>query len=104
MQVPITPRQVREVPILIVVPTALPKGALVEMQAFLHTCQGRLTPNTEDGDVPARLAVDNQLALGNASDGYTVQIGGFQGAPDSIAFIAIKGHGMCFLLIFTRLY
>jgi hypothetical protein len=102
--VPISPQQVREVPVLIVVPAALPKGALVEMQAFLHTCQGRLTSNTEDGDMSARLAVDNQLAIGNASDGYTIQIGGFQGVPDAIAFIAIKGHGMCFLSISTKLY
>ena len=86
------------------VPAALPKGALVEMQAFLHTRQGRLTSTTEDGDVSARLVVDNQLALGKPSDGYTVQISGFQETPDAIAFIAIKGHGLCFLLISTTLY
>ena len=93
---PITLHQFREVPILIVVPVALPKAALVEMQAFLHTRQGRLTSNTEDGDVSARLTVDNHLALCNASDGYTVQIGGFQETSDAIAFITIKGHGLFF--------
>ena len=100
----ITLRQFREVPILIVVPAALPKGALVEMQAFLHTRQGRSTSNTEDDNVSARLTVDNQLALGNTSDGYTVQISGFQETSDSIVFIAIKEHGLCFLLISTTLY
>jgi len=73
------------------------------MQAFLHTRQGRLASSTEDSDVSARLAVDNQLALGNASDGYTVQIGGFQGVPDAIMLIAIKRDGTCFLSISTRL-
>jgi hypothetical protein len=82
-----------------VVPTALPKGALVEMQAFLHTRQGRLSPITEDGDVLARLTIDNRLTSGGVSEGYIVQIGGFQGVPDAVAFIAVKGHGMHFGLI-----
>jgi hypothetical protein len=59
-QVLITPRQFQALPILIVVPTALPKDALVEMQAFLHTCQGRLASNTEDGDVQP----DSQSTIG----------------------------------------
>jgi len=92
-----TPWQFRDLPVLIVVPIALPKDALVEMQPFLHTCRGRLGSNTEDDDVSTRLTVDNRLALGNTPDGYTVQIGGFQGISDAIAFIAIKGHGMRFL-------
>jgi acyl CoA:acetate/3-ketoacid CoA transferase alpha subunit len=52
----------------------------------------------------ARLVVDNRLALGNVSDGYTVQVGGFQGIPDAIAFIAVKGHGECFPSIPTTLH
>ena len=95
------PLQFQALPVLIVVPTALPKGALVEMQAFLHTCQGRLAPDAEDA---ARLTVDNQLALGSVSDGYTVQVGGFRGASDAIAFIAVKGHGMRFLSSFTKFH
>jgi hypothetical protein len=92
--------QFQALPILIVTPTALPKDALVEMQALLHTCQGRLAPNTESGDVSARLTVENRLTLGNASDGYTFQIGGFQGVSDAIAFISVKGHGMHFFYLF----
>lgn len=100
----ITSRQFQALPILIVVPTALPKDSLVEMQAFLHTCQGRLASNAEDGDGSARLTVDNRLALGNILNGYTIQIGCFQGVSDAIVFIGIQEHGVCFLSISTRFH
>ena len=74
------------------------------MQALLHTCQGRLVSNTEDDDVSTRLTVNNRLALGNASDGYTVQISGFQGVSDAIAFITVRGRGMYFLFISMKLH
>ena len=95
------PQQFQASPGLIVVPNALPKGALVEMQAFLHNCQGRPAPNIEDA---ARLKVDNQLVSGDAPDSYTIQIGGFREVSDAIAFIVVKRHGTHFLSFSTKFH